>query len=77
MVVAVAVVRVVQMRTDEEIDVVTVRHSFVAAAYRVNVSDIVFIASVAGCTPGGITATNGETVLIDVTFVRVVEMTIV
>jgi hypothetical protein len=77
MVVAVVCVRIVEMPRDEKIDVVTVRHAFVAAARVVLVVARVAGTVVAAVARGGILGARRDRVFVDMTFVRMVQMPIV
>ena len=77
MVVAVVAVRVVQVTIDEVVDVVAMRHRFVAATGAVHVSRFVAAAVVfrrAGVWVGG---ADGDAVFIDVVAVRMVQVAVV
>lgn len=77
MVVAVAVVLVVQVAVNQVIDVVPVRNRFVTAAGAVNVVAGVGFASVTLGAIGGIGAGNFKSVLVYVVTVDVVHVTVV
>ena len=77
MVVAVVAVRVVQVAIDEVVDVVAMRHRFVAAAGAVHVSRFVAAAVVfrrAGVRVGG---TDGDDVFVNVVAMRVMQVAVV
>ena len=73
MVVAVVTVRMVQMAIDEVIDVVAMRHRFVAAAGAMHVAVAVMVGG-ADVRVGG---ADGDGVFIDVVAVRVVQVAVV
>ena len=77
MVVAVVTVRMVQMAIDEVIDVVAMRHGFVAAAGAVDVSGFVAAAVVVGRAGVRVGGADGDAVFIDVVAVRVVQVAVV
>jgi hypothetical protein len=84
--VAMPLMRVVQVARDEVIDVVAVRHRFVPAAGAVNVSRLVPAAGVAGGAGLGIGRGDGQHMLLDhsarggvveVAVVQVIDMAVV
>ena len=77
MIVAVAAVRVVQVPRHEVVDVVAVGHGFVAAAGRVGVALLVARALVVGRASLGVRAPDLERALVNVPFVRVVQVAVV
>ena len=77
MIVAVPSVRVVKMPRDEVVDVVPVRHGFVAAAGPMLVSLVVAAASVGGRAHARVGPVDRDRVLVDVIAVRMVQMAIV
>lgn len=77
MVVAVAVVGVVQMTVDQVVDVVTVRDGFVPAAFTVPVARRVGPAGVVGRAVGRVAAADAQAVLVHVVRVRMVEVPVV
>jgi len=76
-VVAVRAVGVVQVTSDEEVDVVAVRHGGVTTAGAVGVRGVVRAARVARRARGWVGAADLEDTLIDVAVVGVVEVTVV
>ena len=73
MVVAVALVRVVQATIDQEVDVVAVRHGIVAAALAVEVA-----AAMVGCVAAvRVQLVHGQPVFVDVVAVGVVQVAVV
>lgn len=77
MVVAVSVVRVVQVAIDEVVDVVAVGDGCVAAAGTVHVVGIMTAAAVLWSADRGIRLAHLEPMLVDVAAVRVVEVAVV
>jgi len=77
MVVAVVTVRMVQMAIDEVIDVVAMRHRFVAAAVAVHVAGFVAVAVMVGGADVRVGGADGDGVFIDVVAVRVVQVAVV
>jgi hypothetical protein len=75
-VVAVTLVRMVQVVLDEEVDVVAVRDGLVAAALAVDVTVLVARAPVVRRALGGMLAVDGERVLVDVVLVRVMQVAV-
>ena len=71
-VIAVVAVRVVQAAIDEKVDVVAVRHGFVAAAGAVHVARLV--AGARGRAAFGVDIRHGDGMLLHAAFVRVVQM---
>jgi hypothetical protein len=76
-VVAVVAVRVVKMAGDAIIHVVAVRHRVMAAAGAVHMARLMPAAAVIGGAPVGVLARYLDHVLIDMIFVRVMEMAVV
>jgi len=76
-VVAVAVVRVVQVTIDEVVDVIPVRHRFVPATGAVDVIGGMAGARVVGRAVGRVLVADREPVLVDVVVVDVVEVPVV
>ena len=72
-----AAVGVMQVPTDEIVDMVSVRHGLVAAARPVPVALVVSRAGVVGGTGAGVAVVHLEHMLLDVVAVRVMEMTVV
>ena len=72
-----AAVGVMQVPTDEIVDMVSVRHGLVAAARPVPVALVVSRAGVVGGTGAGVAVVHLEDMLIDVVAMRVMEMTVV
>jgi hypothetical protein len=70
-------VPVVQVTRDNIVDVSRVRHGFVTALFAVHVRSFVPVAIVTGRTIGRVRRACGKFVLVDVSFVRVMQMTIV
>ena len=77
MVVAVFSVRVVQVASDDEVDVVVVRDALVAATGLVGVASTVFGTVMRRRAAAWIQAGRGDLVLVDVPAVRVVKVTVV
>ena len=77
MVVAVVAVRVVQVAIDEVIDVVAMRHRFVAAAGAMHVAGFVAVAVVVRGADVRVGGADGDAVFIDVVAVRVVQVAVV
>lgn len=75
--VAVALVRVVQVARDEVVDVVAVGDWLVAAALAVDVAVAMSLAGVAGAAVRGVRGVDGEAVLVDVVTVDVVQVAVV
>jgi hypothetical protein len=75
-VVAVRVVRMVQVAVDEIVDVVPVRHRLMSAAGAVLVVGGVPAALMIGSAPGGVRVADFDGVLIDVIRVRAVQMAV-
>ena len=71
-VIAVVAVRVVQAAIDEKVDVVAVRHGFVAAAGAVHVARLV--AGARGRAAFGVGVGDGDGVLLHAAFMRVVQV---
>lgn len=76
MVVAVVLVRVVQVVPDQKVDVVAVRDVRVAAALTVHVSVVVGVAAVLRRAGGGVLRVDLEHVLVHMVAVGMVEMTV-
>lgn len=76
-IVAVVTVRVVKMAGDAVIHVVSVRHRVVAAAGTVYMARLMPSAAMVGGAPIGVLARHVDDVLVDMTFMRVMEMTVV
>lgn len=76
-VVAVAVVHVVEMAVDEIIDVVAVGDGLMAAAFAMDMAGFVTGARVAAGAVGGVGGGNFECVFVEVAFVRMVQVTVV
>ena len=76
-VVAVFSVRVVQVASDDEVDVVAVRDALVAATGLVGVASTVFGTVMRWRAAAWIQAGRGDLVLVDVPAVRVVKVTVV
>ena len=74
MVVAVVAVRMMQMAIDEVIDVVAMRHRFVAAARAMHVAGFVAVAVMVGGADVRVGGADGDGVFIDVVAVRVVQV---
>jgi hypothetical protein len=72
-----AVVLVVEMAVDQVIDMVAMRHRFMAAASAVHVGGVVTAAGVAAGAGGGIGAGDLNGVFVVMTVVGVVEMAVV
>ena len=77
MVVAVVAMRMVQMAIDEVIDVVAMRHRFVAAAVAVHVAGFVAAAVVVRRADVRVGGADGDGVFIDVVAVRMVQVSVV
>ena len=77
MIVAVVAVLVMQMRADEVVDVVAVRHSVVAAAFAVDVTGVVAGAAMIGRAAIGVLGVDGEPVLVHVVVMWMVEVSVV
>lgn len=77
MTIAVRAVRVMQMSGDEVIDVIAVRNAFVSAIWAVLVRCVVFRTGVPVVACRGILRIGCEGVFVHVSFVFVVEMTVV
>ena len=77
MVIAVPVVRVVQVPADEVVDVVAVRNLLVTAAGLMHVRGLMLAAGVLGCAVGRIGGADLQDVLVDVVAVRVMQMPVV
>ncbi len=77
MVVAVAIVRMVKMTVDKVIDVIAVGHRLMAAGRAMDVFDSVSATLVFRSADGRIRARKGDHVLVDVPFVKMVQMAIV
>ena len=77
MMVAMTVVGMVQVTLDDVVDVITVRHGLVPAIRSVRVIAPVTRAVVVGRAVGRIVTRHLEGVLVDVTVVRVMQMTVV
>ena len=76
MVVAVVAVRVVKMALDPVIHMVTVRHRLMPAARPVHMAGCMTAAAMVGGAAIGVGARHLDHVLVDVTLVRVMEMTV-
>jgi hypothetical protein len=76
-IVAVAAVRLMQVAAHQVVDVVTMRHRFVATTWSMGVRFAVGAAGVVRGAGGRISATDGELMLVDMIAVRVVEMPVV
>lgn len=76
-VIAVSVVRMVQVTVDEVVDVVTVRHRLVAAVRSVDVVGRVGTAGVVGRAGPRVGVADGDDVLVHMVLVRVMQMTVV
>jgi hypothetical protein len=76
-VVAVPVVRVVEMPTNEIVDVIAVGNLLVTAIGAVNVRGFVSAAGVLGSAISGVGRADFENVLVDVVTVRVMQMRVV
>lgn len=77
MVVAMSVVDVVQVAVHQIVDVVAVRHHFVAATFPMHVAGFVPGAVVAAGAIFRVRRADSDRVLVDVTFVRMVQVPIV
>ena len=77
MIVAVVAVRMVQVAVHEVINVVSVRHGFVAAARTMLVPLLMLAASVIGSAVRGIRAGDRQLVLLDAALGPVVQMAVV
>jgi hypothetical protein len=73
----VVAVRVVEVAFDQVIDVVSVRHGFMAAARPMPMSLVVLAAIVVGSAGGGVGAADGQTVFLNLVAFVVVQVTIV
>lgn len=76
-VIAVVAVGVVQVAIDQIVDMVTVGHSFVAAAWAVNVAWLVAVANVCRGTGGWVGGTHSDHVFVHMVTVGVVQMAVV
>jgi hypothetical protein len=76
-VVAMPGVRVVQMSTDEEVEVIAVRDPRVAAVLAVHVRLVVLAAGVGRGAVGGVQAVHRERVLVHVVVVEMMHVTVV
>ena len=76
MVVAVAVVLVVQVPVDEVVDVIAVRDRLVAAVRPVHVGGFVTVARVAGTAGVRMAVVDAEHVIVDVVAVRVSQVAV-
>jgi hypothetical protein len=76
-IVAVAAARVVQVPGDEVVDVIAVRHRFVAAARTVGVSRVVRAACMGGSARRRIRSVDGDRALVDVTIMAAVQVAVV
>jgi hypothetical protein len=76
-VVAVVAVRVVQVAVDQVVDVVAVRHRFVAAAGSMHMTGLVATAPVARCAGGRVGGADLDHMFIDMAFVQVVQVAVV
>ena len=76
-VVAVAVVRVMQVAVHEIVNVIAVRHGLVTAAGAVDVSRCVAAAAVVGGAGIGVGGADGDAVFIHMVVVRMVQMAVV
>jgi hypothetical protein len=76
-IVAVVAVRVVKMAGNAIIHMVSVRHCVVAAARTVRMARLMPAAAMVGGAPIGVLARHVDDVLVDMTFVGVMEMTVV
>lgn len=77
MIVAVAAARVVQVSGDEVVDVIAVRHRFVAAARTVGVSRVVRATCMGRSTRRRIRRVDVDRALVDVTIVAAVQVAVV
>jgi hypothetical protein len=76
-IVAVAAVRMVQVPRDDVVDMIAVRNRLVSASLGVDVSLAVPRARVRGGTGGGVRRPDFERALVDVAFVRVMQVPVV
>jgi len=76
MVVAVAVVHVVEVAIHEIVDVITVGNSFVAAAFAMDMAGFMTAAHVPASAIGGVRGGYGNRMLVEVPFMRVMQMAI-
>jgi hypothetical protein len=76
-IVAVVAVRMMQVSSDEVVDVVSVRHGFVAAAGAMLVGGIVGATSMGRRARRWVRCTNSERVLVDSVALRVVQVAVV
>ncbi len=76
MVVAVAAMRMMKVAADMVVGVITVRHRFMSAAGPVDMARIVPAATMVGRAHVGVLAGDLDHVLIDMAFVRMVEVTV-
>lgn len=72
-----AFARVVQVAVDEIVHVVAVRDGFVSAAVAVDVARFVSVAGVVGRADGGMGVAHLDAVLVDVVFMRKMQMAVV
>jgi pseudouridine-5'-phosphate glycosidase len=77
MIVAVTAVRVVQMAIHQIIDVIAMRHGFVATTRAMNVAKVMGSAIVLRGAVGGVDRGQAYGVFIDVSLMQVVQMTVV
>jgi hypothetical protein len=76
-IVAVIAMRVMQVTVDEIVDVVAMRHGFVAAAWTMNVIGAVTAAAMVRRADGGVLVTDIDRMLVDMIAVRMMQMTVV
>ena len=77
MIVAVVAVRMVQMASDEEVDVTSVRNPLVSTAFAVHVCRVMLVARVLGRAAVRVVRVDGERVLVDVVAVGMMQMPVV
>lgn len=77
MVIAVTIVGMMQMTGDDVVDVIAMRHGFMAAVLAVHVARFVSSAAVIRRTVCGVIAVDVEAMLVVVTIVGVMQVTVV